>query len=59
MSSSGSLIIDAIDGSPKLIKVITEDKMNIELEIKSVTTSSKLNLKDIDISQFSIVDLRG
>ena len=59
MSSSGSLIINATNGSPKLIKLTTEDKMNIELEIKAVKTSSKLKIKDIDTSQFNVVDLRG
>jgi len=59
LSASGSLIINAADGSPKLLKVSTEERINIELKIKSVTTSSKLKLKDIDISQFSVVDLRG
>ena len=59
LSSSGSLIINATDGSPKLIKVSTEEKINIELKIKSVTTSSKLKLKDIDTSQFNVIDLRG
>ena len=59
LSSSGSLIINATDGSPKLIKVSTEEKINIELKIKSVTTSSKLKLKDIDTRQFNVVDLRG
>ena len=58
-SSSGSLIINATDGSPKHIKVSTEERINIELKIKSVTISSKLKLKDIDTSQFSVVDLRG
>ena len=59
LSSSGSLIINATDGRPKLIKVITEEKINIELKIKSVTTSSKLELKDIDTRQFNVIDLRG
>ena len=59
LSSSGSMIINATDGSPKLIKVSTEDNINIELKIESVTTSSKLELKNIDTSQFSLIDLRG
>ena len=59
LSSSGSLIINATDGCPKLIKVSTEENINIELKIKSVTTSSKLILKDIDTSKFSVIDLRG
>ena len=59
LSSSGSLIINATDGRPKLIKVSTEEKINIELKIKSVTTSSKLKLKDIDTRQFNVIDLRG
>ena len=59
LSSSGSLIINATNGSPKLIKLTTEDKMSIELEIKAIKKSSKLKIKDIDTSQFNIVDLRG
>ena len=59
LSSSGSLIINATDGSPKLIKVSAEEKVNIELKINSITTSSKLKLKDIDTSKFNVVDLRG
>ena len=59
LSSSGYLIINATDGSPKLINVSTEEKVNIELKIKSITTSSKLKLKDIDTSKFNVVDLRG
>ena len=59
LSSSGSLLINANDGSPKLIKVRTEERINIELKIQTVTTSSKLKLKDIDTSKFSVVDLRG
>ena len=58
-SSSGMLIINAIDGSPKLIKVRTEDKMKIELEIKAISTPLKLKLKDIDTSDYKVVDLRG
>ena len=53
------MIINATDGCPKLIKVSTEEKINIELKIESVTTSSKLKLKDIDTSQFNVIDLRG
>ena len=56
---SGSLVVDKIDGRPRLIKIITEDNMNIKLEIGVVSISSKLNLKDIDVSQYSILDLRG
>ena len=59
LSSSGSLLINSIDGCPKLVKITTEDKMELKLEIENVSTSSKLNLKHIDISQFSVVDLRG
>ncbi len=59
LSSYGSLLINATDGSPKLIKVSTEEKINIELKIQTVTTSSKLKLKDIDTSKFSVIDLRG
>ena len=59
LSSSGSLIINANSGSPKLIKVTTEDKIKIELEIKAIITSAKLKIKDIDTSQFNVVDLRG
>ena len=52
-------MINSIDGCPKLVKITTEDKMELKLEIENVSTSSKLNLKHIDISQFSVVDLRG